>query len=129
MDGVRLNFSEEGASIDFNDSVHGFYSAVQNSIVNIGTRQNTDQLYPEKGTTFFEKAVSGGVNTLLEASHSSNFAADETLNFYQKTDKSTEDKLTVFRLIPTSFVPGGKLAVDVYAESSEGHIIQTSTTL
>jgi hypothetical protein len=129
MRGLRVNFSEEGASIDFNDSVNNFYSTVQNAVVNVGTKKETDKIFISKGTTFFEKAVAGGVNTLLEASHSSNFAADETLRFYQKTDNNTDVKLAVFRLTPTSFVQGEKLEVSVYAESSDGHIIQTLTTL
>ena len=129
MKGLRVNFSEEGASIDFNDSVNDFYSTVQNAVVNVGTKKETDKIFTTKGTTFFEKAVAGGVNTILEASHSSNFAADETLRFYQKTDNNTDVKLSVFRLTPTSFVQGEKLEVNVYAESSDGHIVQTSTTL
>lgn len=129
MRGLRVNFNEDGASIDFNDSVNDFYSTVQNAVVNIGTKKETDKIYTTKGTTFFEKAVAGGVNTILEASHSSNFAADETIRFYQKTDNNTDAKLTVFRLTPTSFVQGEKLQVNVYAESSEGHIIQSATTL
>lgn len=129
MRGLRVNFSEEGASIDFNDSVNNFYSTVQNAVVNVGTKKETDKIFISKGTTFFEKAVAGGVNTLLEASHSSNFAADETLRFYQKTDNNTDVKLAVFRLTPTSFVQGEKLEVSVYAESSDGHIVQTLTTL
>jgi len=130
MKGVRVNFSEEGAAIDFNDSVNNFYSLVQNAVVNVGTKKDTDAIYPDKGTTFFEKAIKGGINTLLDASHSSNFAADETLEFYQKVDDSpVEAKLSVFKLIPSSFIVGEKLEVNVYAESSDGHIIQTSTIL
>ena len=57
MRGLRVNFSEEGASIDFNDSVKDFYSTVQNAVVNIGTKKETDKIFTSKGTTFFEKAV------------------------------------------------------------------------
>ena len=130
MKGIRVNFSEEGATIDFNDTVNNFYSIFQNAIVSVGTKQGTDQIYPTKGTTFFERAVKGGISTLTEASHSSNFAADEVMDFNQKTDEAPIDsKLSVFRLIPVSFVKGEKLEVDVYAESSSGHVIQTSTVI
>lgn len=129
MRGLRVNFSNEGAVIDFNDTVDDFHSIVQNATVNVGTKKETDKIFPTKGTSFFENVVSGTVNTLLDASHSSNFAADETLRFYQKTDDNAKVKLEAFRLTPTAFVRGEKLQVDIYAESSDGHVTQTTTTL
>ena len=130
MKGIRVNFSEDGASIDFNSTVNNFYSLVQNAVVNVGTKSGTDAVYPDKGTSFFDNAVKSGINTLLEASHSSNFAADETMAFYQKTNETKiESQLSVFRLQPAAFVQGEKLEVNVYAESTSGHIIQMATVL
>lgn len=129
MKTLRLIFTREGASFDTVPLEGEFECSVQNALVNIGSLQGGDHVYPDKGTTLFRKALSGALYDLNTANHASNFAALDTLRFCKASDYlDTGEKLTGMTLKPAVF-SHGVLSLDAVFNSSAGRTSGVLTTL
>ena len=61
MRGIRLDFtSAKGAVFNFTKPVEGFDNTVQNILVELGQKTNTDAIYSEKGNDLHKDSTSGG---------------------------------------------------------------------
>jgi hypothetical protein len=127
----------KGIAIDFTGSlpvfstgqVDGFGSAVQNALVNIGTKQGSDVVFPDKGTTLQADAVAGKLVDLNSAQHSSNFAAVDTVAF-SRTHTETDDPDGVIgaQLEPADF-DSNSLLIDAIFTAGDGRTVGVKTNL
>lgn len=130
MRSLRLLFTNEGASFDLTAPLSGeMECGVQNALVNIGTMQGGDRIYPTKGTRLFRQAVTGALFDATAAHHASNYAALDTLRFIKTVDYSdTVEKIETMAIKPASYKQN-RIVVDVQFTSSTGRVSGTLTTL
>jgi hypothetical protein len=128
MKGIAIDFTGE-RPVFGSGQVSDFGAAVQNSLVNIGTQQGSDPIYPERGTTLQEDAVAGRLIDLNSAQHSSNFAAVDTLAFARAfTPADDPHSVASVQLEPADFT-GSSLLIDAIFTSLEGATVGVKTTL
>lgn len=120
MIGIGIKFQDSGGVFDYQTPVVEFAATVQNAMVNLGTRQGSDPIYPDRGTRLWEDAVRGRMVNLAWANHSANFAALHTLAFIQNTEAaSNANRLSDLRLLATE-VKDQRLVLQVGARSAWG---------
>lgn len=90
MEGLKINFENGNIHIDTDTKVTGFDATIQNGLVNIGTRNGTDRIYPNKGTIILKSAVEGKIVGLNVANHEAQIAALDTL-FFSREYETTDD--------------------------------------
>ena len=126
---LRLLFSKAGASFDLVPLEGDFECSVQNALVNLGSVQGGDKVFPDKGTDLLKTAVSGALFDLNSANHASNYAALDTLAFSKAADyQDNPEPITGMTLKPATFT-GGVLTLDVKFTSSRGRTSGVITTL
>jgi len=123
MRAIQLNFEGRGAVFNFDTPIDGFTSTVQNCLVNIGQKENTDIIYPNKGTAIHNNAVSGGLTSpdLLETALYE--LATETQDFVQDTEEDFSEEELAALEIELEVWQGDKARVEVTATSSTGTIV------
>jgi hypothetical protein len=89
MEGLKVNFLNGDIYVEPEAKVVDFDATVQNALVNIGTRQGTDRIYPSKGTNILKRAVEGKIVGLNVANHEAQLAAINTLFFSREYETST----------------------------------------
>jgi hypothetical protein len=99
MTAVAIQFSTSGTPpvFDFSAPVVGFTTTVQNTLVCVGTRIGTDQIFTDRGTSLLEDANQGGLTDINTAQQAASFAGNDVLIFTQLAD----DPNNIYRL--TSF--------------------------
>jgi hypothetical protein len=127
---LRLLFAHQGASFDLDAPLSGeLECAVQNALVNIGSVQGSDGVYPTKGTRLLRQALNGVMFDNNAATHASNYAALDTLKFIKAADyPDTVERITTMAIKPASYSQG-RLVVDAQFTSSAGRVSGTLTTL
>jgi hypothetical protein len=132
MQGLKILFdTKDNISIDPNASLSDFDATIQNALVNIGTRNGTDRIYPDKGTTILTEATSGKIVGFNAANHVSQLAALDTLFFSREYE--TSETLTV-RLGSVAMEPvtydGSKLKLQVaFTDQANSRTVGTITNL
>ena len=117
MRGIILDFTQAKPVFDFSAPLIDFDTTVQNAMVNLTTRQGSDQLYADAGTNIQIDAARGQMINTVWANHSSNFAALAVLNFSQKTElQANPFKMQNFQLI----------CLDLNGQSADFSITATS---
>lgn len=81
MRDLRLNFTDNGMTIDWKGVVTDQQSVGQGALVNIVNREGSNMGFPLQGTSLVQDAMSGGGVSLLDATHTANFAAMTTQLF------------------------------------------------
>lgn len=128
MKGVGLIFGETGPVFD-TQAVEGFAATVQNALVNLGTRQGSDPVFPERGTGLQADAAGGRLVDLMSAQHSANYAASDTVFFTRDFQEKTDpDALAGVKLEPADF-DGQHLFLDARFEAADGRTIGVVATL
>jgi hypothetical protein len=128
MRGVALIFGEAGPTFG-TAAVVGFEATVQNALVNLGTRQGTDPLYPERGTTLQKDASAGKLVELNSAQHASNFAASDTLFFLRDFDAVGDpDAISELKLAPANS-DQKSLLLEATFLSADGRVLGLAATL
>lgn len=86
--GVRLNFASavepgktDDITFDFDNLIDGKDAVIQDSLVNIGTRQGSNKLNEDEGTTLQEDTLNYALVNDTYLKHSCNFAASDTKFF------------------------------------------------
>tara|TARA_B100000579_G_scaffold432616_1_gene449770 strand:- start:4281 stop:4670 length:390 start_codon:yes stop_codon:yes gene_type:complete len=88
--GVALKFSQTGKiNINFSEVVSGYDSTIQNVVVNLATREKSDNIFPNKGTSLGQELVRGGMFR-SNAKHLCNFAMFDTKEFVNKHNSDDE---------------------------------------
>lgn len=91
-----------GLALNLSGTVEGFKAVVQNALVNLLTESGSDQLFTDRGTTLFYRALGGGIFNYRTATHACNFAAVDTLFFSREYETAdTADKLNRLDLEPS----------------------------
>lgn len=132
MQGLKIIFTDkDNISIDPNASVSDFDATIQNALVNIGTRNGTDRIYTDKGTTILTEATNGKIVGFNTANHVSQLAALDTLFFSREYE--TSDVLTT-RLSAVSLEPvtydGNKLKLQVaFTDQANSRTVGITTNL
>jgi hypothetical protein len=113
MEGIKLNFLNGEIYIEPSEKVSGFDATVQNALVNIGTRNGTDKIYPDKGTTILKSAVEGKIVGLNVANQESQLAAVDTLFFSREYETSADLNVRLGKVFmdPLSY-DGAKLRIN-----------------
>lgn len=105
MHDIRLNFNGESDTlIDLTAKVEGKALYEQKCLVNLATEQESDPLYPTRGTTILKSCIGGTIISSNAADHVGNFAALNTLMFVRGEDyaavQSSGDIITQCGLTP-----------------------------
>lgn len=86
--GVKLNFASavkpnitEDITFDFDNLVYGKDATVQDAMVNIGTRQGSNPLNEDEGTTLQEDTLNYALVSSNYLTHTCNFAGSDTKFF------------------------------------------------
>lgn len=99
MKAVRIDFSGDKPVFDFSKPLADFSCTVQNALVNTGTDNGSDPIYPDRGTDLKKDGAQGKMVNATWATHAANFAALRTLSFIQQTEmQSNSFKLQGFIL-------------------------------
>lgn len=100
MRGLRLNFQGDKVYIDYQHPLEQTVDCLaQNAVVNTATPENSDHVFPDKGTNLVKKIFSGQVFNEIKANHAGNFAAVESRNFVNaQLPEDEEEKLSDFVL-------------------------------
>lgn len=123
MNGIRLNFGEDGPRFDFSRPVRDFDSTVQCALVNVGTSKGSDPVFVDRGTDLKIDGAQGRMATEIWSNHSANFAALRTLSFVQQNDmESNSWKLQEFTLRCEKLVLDTAVLA-VQAVSSNGTVV------
>lgn len=128
MRAIQLHFSGGGASLDFNNHIDGFTSTVQNALVFVGQKKGTDKIYPDKGTTLHNNAVSGGLvspETLEVALNELSVEAQLFINETEEYDYNDDTLASVD--IELAAWEGDKARLNVLATSSKGETVGVSS--
>ncbi len=131
MEGLKINFSKNNVYLDVGASNTGFACTIQNGLANIATRQGTDNIYADKGTTILKSAVSGKIVGMNDANHEAQSAAISTLFFSREYETSTDDtiKLGAIAIEPISYSGESLLLNTSFTDVAQTVTIGTSTTL
>jgi len=101
MRGLKLNFKDGGAVIDF-DSVGDQYSLTQQrAVVTFACSTKSDKIFPEKGSDILRKGVT---NVIYDASSARREAAFISLDIFNFTKANNDVPLTD-PLTKLAFVP------------------------
>lgn len=124
MEGLALDFIKTGAVLAVNSKVSDFNTIVQNGMVNIGTENGSDPLYPTRGTKLYASGVVGALTTFEEAYHASNFAALDTTFFLKLSDYTVVDyeRVRLVELQPVSYV-GTQMSINARFEGETGTVV------
>jgi len=130
MKAIRVNFSADGAEIDFNSQIENFWPTVQNTTVFTGQKLNTDKIFPDKGTNLHKNAVSGGLVTAGAFINALKELAIDAQTFTQETEDedNNEHELRLFRLHLDTWL-GDVARVRIAATSNKGESIDTNYIL
>jgi hypothetical protein len=113
MEGLKINFLNGDIHIEPTEKVTGFDATIQNALVNIGTRNGTDRIYPTKGTTILKSAVEGKIVGLNVANHEAQSAAIDTLFFSREYETSTDLSIRLGKVfMSTLSYDGRKLRIN-----------------
>ena len=127
MTGVMIDFTGDRPTLGV-AKVEGFGAVVQNSMVNVATRQGTDPVYPERGTNLQKDAAAGRMIDINSAQHASNFAALDTVSFSRLVDKGDPSALTQATLAPAQF-SGRSLSLEAKFQSADGQSVGITITV
>lgn len=83
--GLKIDFTENGPTLNAREAVSGYDSVLQNLAVNTATTNGTDLLYPQKGTTILSEVLRYGYVSESRVQHQANFAALNTKVFHRVT--------------------------------------------
>ena len=118
--GVALKFSDSGKiNINFSESVKGFESTIQNTIVNLTTSLNSDIFYPKKGTELRDRLLEGGMY-ITNAQHICNFAMADARLFIN--DNNIDDEFIADIALASAVNENqDSLNLKIHATSTEGN--------
>ena len=130
MRGVQLNFtSTAGAVFNFNAPIGGFNTTVQNILVELGQKKNTDIIFTNKGNSLHDDSTAGGIVSPESLGVVLNELSGTISNFVNET----EDDLNTERLsslkLDVSVWEGDKARLNVVASSTEGNTVGVETDI
>jgi hypothetical protein len=121
-----VDFSGAGPIFDFTRQVSGLEAVTQSALINLGTDQASDPLFPSRGTTLKRHAARGLLLNPVDAKHEANFAALHTTVFLQQQQAQAD--LQTLRLAVTRF-RDQQLRLELQAENRSGQTLGTLAQL
>jgi hypothetical protein len=113
LDSLKLAFSEKGCRVLWNEQVEAEETVYQQVGVTLGTRHGSDAVYPNKGTSFFERAVRGGFSGTHALRHIAQFAALDTKGFINDTSPEETNLMISELSVSTVFASNGGVTAQV----------------
>jgi hypothetical protein len=130
MEGIKVNFLNGEIYIEPDEKVTAFDATIQNALVNIGTRQGTDRIYPSKGTSILKSAVEGKIVGFNVANHESQLAALDTLFFSREYETSTDLSIRLGKVfMDTLSYEDNKLKINAAFSNFPGTITKGTVTI
>ena len=131
MKGLKIIFSKTDSSIDTENYVEGFDTAVQNALVNIATQAGTDKIYSEKGTSLLKTALEGKIVGFTDSTHEAQIAALDTLFFSRAQDVGLTGgyRLGQVNLQPLEYVNNSLKITAAFTDLNNSRTVGTVTTL
>ena len=129
MRAVPINFSGNGALLNFKDSVIGFWPTVQNALVYIGQKADSDKIFPEKGTNLHNNAAAGGMVSPEIFEVALDQLASEIQNFTLDTDEDYNEHQLNNIDLELEIWDRDKARIKVSATSSTGEVIGATSEL
>jgi hypothetical protein len=129
MTGLKIQFDTSGPILDLENKVSGFAATAQNGLVQIGTINGSDPIFPTRGTDLLLSAVAGSVINIAAARHIANFAALDAKSFLTSyEDPSVTERLEELKLSPVS-LDYLSLHLETQFISTDGQVIGLLSTL
>lgn len=87
--GIKVEFSTElgPAKIKWGETVKNENTVVQNGLINLGTEEGSDPVFPFRGTDLFRKATTGMIVDASMRAHTTALAAERTRLFLRSREK------------------------------------------
>jgi len=117
---LEILFENEGGVRLSGGVVVGARAVVQSALVNLLTEADDDMVYPDRGTTILEAALSGRASSDRGAQHEANFAASDLLFFSREHDRNDPlDQLDTV-VLNANLVGGGILDLEASFVTQSG---------
>jgi hypothetical protein len=117
--GIKLDISKE--DYDFtNDFVENVASTQQNIVAVLGTKKQTDQVFPQKGTGMSIFDIGKNYISVNESQHLANFAGLDVYSFYKLFDTPTSFLVAIQMDASKLFLESPILSVDVIISENTG---------
>jgi len=128
--GIKLDLTEAaGARFDFESTVTGFSSTVQNILVEIGQKSDTDIIFPEKGNSLHDNGVSGGLVDPEVLGEALRDLSTSIIDFINDTDEAYNSEKLSLLDIDLELWDADQARLNVVATSSTGETIGVSTNV
>ena len=117
--GIKLDISKDGYDFTFS-TVEAKDSTQQNIIAVLGTKKNTDQVFPEKGTGTSIFDIGKNYVSVNESQHLANFAGLDAYTFYKLFDAQNSYLLAIRMDASKLFLESPIVTVDVIISETPG---------
>jgi len=128
MRSVKLHFNGEKTSISLTEDVRDANSLLQCVAVNTATREGSDFLFSERGTSLASKVHSGEIYSHVTAMHECNFAGLDVLRFESQDDANKEHEAISNVDINPIDIKDNRLSVSIGIYTNAG-VFTTETTV
>jgi hypothetical protein len=116
--GIKLNIQKEGYEFT-SESLEGKNSTLQNIIVTLGTKKDTDIVYPDKGTNNSLFDIGKNYISVNQQQHQANFAGLDAYYFYKQFDAPDSFLVSIQMDASKLFLDSPILSVDVIISENE----------
>lgn len=130
MEGLKLEFGDDGVRILTDERVKDLDADTQNILMSLGTMKGSDQIFPDRGTNLFLRGLQGRLVDEIVAGHEGNYAGADVIFFVSNNDPfdSTRERFRRILLTPVVF-DGQHLEMNLELETTAGVRIGKSVTL
>ena len=126
---IRLDFSKEHTSFDFENKVSGRLAVMQSVLVHVATRRGSYPAYPNGGTDLPAFVTGYGVAVWAEAEHAGNFSALATKKFLNLFIENTDpNKIAGVRVVLNDLVLS-RAHYNIQATFPDGEVIGLTETV
>lgn len=128
LKGLKINFTEEGAEIDFENEATEHELQMNAAIVFLANEKESNAVYPTNGADLLQKGVTNEIYNNFSAQQTGVIVAQECLDFKNTYGDTHSDKLLRLTLLPT-FKSINFLTLDSKFEFSSGATYSSITDL
>lgn len=126
--GLKINFTEEGAEIDFENEATEHELQMNAAIVFLANEKESNAMYPTNGADLLQKGVTNEIYNNFSAQQTGVIVAQECLDFKNTYGDRHSDKLSRLTLLPT-FKSINFLTLDSKFEFNSGATYSSITDL
>jgi hypothetical protein len=116
--GIKLNISKDGYDFTL-EQLEGKNSTLQNIITTLGTKKETDLVFPDKGTSNSIFNIGKNYISANQQQHLANFAGLDAYYFYKQFDAPDSFLVSIQMDASRLFLDSPILSVDVIISENE----------